>query len=162
MKISMIAALDERRGIGRGGELPWRLSTDLRRFKRLTMGHHIIMGRKTYQSMGKPLPGRVNIVVTRQKSYQPDGMIVTHSFQEALDIAEQGGDSEVFIIGGGELFTQALPISNQLYLTIVHTDSHADIFFPEIGDEWSIVYTSEFPASNNDEFSTTFVIYKRV
>ena len=161
MILSMIAALDEKGGIGRAGRLPWHLSTDLKRFKALTMGHHVIMGRKTFRSIGKPLPGRTNIVVTRQRDYQAEGVVVAHSLEEALETAELHGDTEAFIIGGGELYAQALPIADRLYLTSVHTDSHAEIFFPELAGEWSIVLTEEFPAGEKDEFPTTLRIFQR-
>lgn len=161
MMLSIIAALDDRGGIGRGGRLPWYLSTDLKRFKALTMGHHLIMGRKTFRSIGKALPGRVNIVVTRQADYHVEGIIVVHSLQEALDLAGQNGETEVFIIGGGEIFHQALPLADRLYLTHVHMDSAADVYFPEVDNHWKVTYSEEFPADEKNEYPTTFRIYAR-
>lgn len=162
MIISMIAALDKKRGIGRGGRLPWHLSTDIRRFKALTIGHHVIMGRKTFNSIGRPLPGRTNIVVTRKRSYQPEGVLVVHSIKDAIKTAKQNGETEAFIIGGGQLFTQALALADRLYLTHVHTESQADTFFPELSDQWSVISMEEVPEGEKDDFSTTLIVYKRI
>jgi len=161
MILSIIAALDDKHGIGREGCLPWHLPNDLKRFKTLTMGHHLIMGRKTYVSIGKPLPGRTMIVVTRKVDFQPEGIAVVHSIREALEIASHNGETEIFIIGGGEIFRQVLPIADRLYLTHVHTDSAADIFFPELDHGWKVVSSEEISADTKNEFSTTFRIYAR-
>lgn len=161
MILSIIAALDKRHGIGRGGQLPWRIPSDLKRFKALTLGHHLIMGRKTYESIGKPLPGRTNIVVTRKADYQPAGVVTANSIQDALDIALQNGEKEVFIIGGGEIFRQVLPIADRLYLTYVDVNGNADVFFPEIDKHWKPVSVDEIPHENHDQYSTTFRIYAR-
>jgi dihydrofolate reductase len=161
MIISLIAALDDKGGIGRDGGLPWHLPADLKRFKTLTMGHHMLMGRKTFQSIGKPLPGRTNIVVTRNKAYQTDGVVVAHSLDEALAIAERNNETEVFIIGGGEIFRQSLPLADRLYLTRVHTDSDSDVFFPQLGQNWTSISSEHFPADEKNEFPTTFQIYAR-
>ena len=122
--------MDEQRGIGKSGRLPWRLSADLKRFKSLTMGHHLIMGHRTFDSIGKPLPGRTNIVLSRDSNFQPAGCLVAHSMEEALELARQRGECEVFIIGGADVFAQSLGFADRLYLTLVHTHSHADVFFP--------------------------------
>ena len=159
MILSIIAALDEQRGIGREGRLPWHLPTDLKRFKAITMGHHLIMGRKTFLSIGKPLPGRTSIVVTRNEDYRPEGIVVAHSIREAIEIATENGETEAFIIGGGEIFQQSLPIADRLYLTCVHTDSTSDIFFPVLDQSWKVVSSEEIPADKNNELATTFQIY---
>jgi dihydrofolate reductase len=161
MIVSIIAALDDRRGIGYQGRLPWHLSTDLKRFKSLTMGHHIIMGRKTYLSIGKPLPGRTNIVLTKNEDYRSADVVVAHSIDDALEIARRNGETEVFIIGGGEIFRQALSLADQLYLTYVHTDRASDTFFPELDRGWKITDSVDFPADDKNEFSTTYCIYTR-
>ena len=131
-KISIIAAISRKdRGLGKDNDLLWRIPDDLKRFKKLTMGHPIIMGRKTYESIGHPLPGRDNIVVTRNEDYQVEGVIVTHSLEEAIEKAKSLDDEEVFIIGGGQIYEQAIPIAQKLYLTLIDTEKEADVFFPE-------------------------------
>src|SRR5262247_2733529 len=117
--VSIIAAMDRKRGIGVDNKLPWRLSSDLKRFRALTMGHHIVVGRKTFESIGRPLPGRTTIVVTRRSDYKPADCLVSHSVDEAISIAQQRGESEVFICGGVEVFTAAFPRVDRLYLTEV-------------------------------------------
>ncbi len=137
MIISVIAALDERNGIGRDGTLPWHLSDDLKNFRRLTMGHHLIMGRRTFESIGHYLDGRILIVLSRDQNYGADGANVTQSLNGALDIARKAGEDEVFVIGGAEVFSQALPISDRFYLTRVHTETTVDTYFPEFDEsEW--------------------------
>ena len=130
--ISLICALGSNRAIGRNGDLIWRISDDLKRFKRITYGHPIIMGRKTYESIGRPLPGRTNIVITGNKSYSADGCIVTHSIEDALNVAaDSKGADEIFIIGGGEIYRQTINQANRLYLTLVEDEPEdADTFFP--------------------------------
>lgn len=162
MRIYLIVALDERDGIGHHGRLPWRLATDLRRFKSLTLGHHLVMGRKTWEAIGRPLPGRVMIVVTRKRDYQAPGCYVVHSLQAALDFALSQGEQELFIIGGGELFRLALPIADRIYLTRVHTLVPADVFFPTLDfDEWEVILAETIPPGEKDEFSTTYSILER-
>lgn len=162
MIISLLVAMDERGGIGKDSRLPWHLSTDLRRFKRLTMGHYLIVGRKTYESIGRVLPGRMMIVVTRQGDYQAKGCLVAHSLDDAFRIAEEGGEEEVFVIGGGQIFTQALAKADRIYLTEVHTRVAADTFFPPIDEmEWEEVEREAFPAGERDEYETTFRVLRR-
>ena len=159
MIISLLVAMDEHNGIGKNNRLPWHLSADLKRFKALSMGHHVIMGRKTYESIGRPLPGRVLVIVTRSPDYQAEGCLVAHSLEEALDIARQAGESAAFVIGGGQIFAQALPLAERIYLTRVHTVSEADVFFPEFDErDWSIQTVSEVPADEKNQFSTTYMV----
>ena len=159
MIISLLVALDEHNGIGKDNRLPWHLSADLKRFKALTMGHHVIMGRKTYESIGRPLPGRVMVIVTRNPEYQADGCLIAYSLEEALDIARQAGESEAFVIGGGQIFAQALPLADRIYLTRVHTVAEADVFFPEFDErDWSIQDVSEVPADEKNQFASTFIV----
>ena len=131
-KISLIVAIQKKdNAIGRkSGELLFRISHDLKRFKELTMGHPIIMGRKTYESIGKPLPERTNIIVTRNPDFLAEGCVVVSSIEEAI---KKGGDidTEIFVIGGGEIYKQALPYADRLYLTIVEGDAEGDVYFPE-------------------------------
>ena len=163
MIVSLIVAMDEQRGIGLQGGLPWHLSSDLKRFKSLTTGHHMIMGRKTYQSIGRLLPDRTTIVVTRTNRYSPQGCLVAHSFEEALEIAEHNGEDEVFVIGGGELFDLAMPFADRIYLTIVHTITRADVFFPEYQPEDWQSSTPEFVAAGlKDDYDHTFKILTKV
>lgn len=131
-KISIIAGIGEKRELGRSNDLVWRVKEDLKRFKELTMGHPMIMGRKTFDSIGKPLSGRTSIVITRNAGWKHDGVAVVHTLEEALEKAKELDNEEVFIIGGAQIFTESLPYTDRLYLTIFHdTAPDADIFFPE-------------------------------
>ena len=137
-KVSIIVAIDDKRGIGKNNRLPWHIPEDLKRFRRLTSGHTIIMGRKTFESISRVLPGRTNIIITRNPQYQAEGALVVLSLDEAIEKAKEIDDQEVFIIGGGEIFKQALPITDKLYLTLI--DAHAneaDIFFPEYKEDFT-------------------------
>jgi len=155
MTVSLIVAMSENRVIGRAGGLPWRLSDDLRRFKRLTTGHTIIMGRKTFESIGRPLPNRTSIVITRQADWTTEDVIVAHSLDEALERASH--DDEVFVIGGGEIFGQALPRADRLYLTIVHADIEGDVYFPAIDESnWRCVHEERHEADERNEYAYTF------
>jgi dihydrofolate reductase len=130
-KLSLIVAMTESRVIGVNNHLPWNIPEDLKRFRQITAGHPIIMGRKTYESIGKPLPKRTNIVITRDKSYRVEGGAVVHSFEEALEWARRSdGAEEVFVIGGSEIFKLAIPIAYRIYLTVVHWPFEGDTFFP--------------------------------
>lgn len=130
--ISLIAAIGRNRELGKQGALIWRIPEDLKRFRDLTTGHPVIMGRKTFESIGRPLPGRSNIVVTRASQYQHEGVTIAHSLEEAVQAAvESAGADEIFVIGGGELYTQALPLAERLYLTVIDAEERgADAFFP--------------------------------
>ncbi len=135
MTLSIIAAMASNRTIGINNTLPWRIPEDLKRFKALTMGHHMIMGRKTFDSIGKPLPGRTTVIVTRDRALKAEGCIVVHSLQEA--IAACAGDDEIFVAGGAELYAQTLPLADTLYLTEVRQEVAGDAWFPEFDrDEW--------------------------
>jgi len=136
MIISIIVALSENKAIGKNGKIPWHLPNDLKHFKNVTMGHHIIMGRKTFDSIGKPLPGRTNVVVTKQKDLKIEGCEVVNSLGAALAIARLDNQDEVFIIGGATIFEAMLPDAEKLYMTTVHTKViGADTFFPEIDEK---------------------------
>ena len=162
MKISMILAMDECRGIGFRNALPWHLPADLKRFKDITMGHHVIMGRKTYQSMGRPLTGRKNIVITRNLNFEAKGFVTSHSVEEALEIARRNQEEEVFIIGGGEIYDQAIKFTDKIYLTTVHTVFNADVFFPELEESnWHVSHSRYYPPNGQNAFPTTFKILER-
>lgn len=137
MQISIIVASAENGAIGKDNQLLWRLPDDLKRFKQLTLGHPMIMGRKTFESIGKPLPGRTSIVVTRNADFAVEGVIVAHSLEDALLLAAEKDDEEIFIVGGGELYRQSQEIATRLYLTKVHTTIEGDTYF-EINepDSW--------------------------
>ncbi len=161
MRESLIVALAENGVIGRDGRLPWHLSADLRRFKQLTMGHTIVMGRKTFESIGRPLPGRTSIVVTRQPDYHPPGVVVAASLDEARRRA--GGDRELFYIGGGEIYRQVLPQVERIYMTRVHAQITGDTVFPELAPgQWRLVERTEHAADEKDDFSFSLLIYERV
>jgi len=128
--VSLIVAMDRQRAIGYAGRLPWRIPDDLKRFRSLTTGHHIVMGRKTYESIGRLLPGRTSVIVTRRHDYAVPGAIVAHSLQEAL--ARCAGDTEIFVIGGAQLYREALPVTDRVYVTEVHGTFSADTWFPEL------------------------------
>jgi dihydrofolate reductase len=159
--------MDENRGIGRENRLPWRQSADLKRFKSLTMGHHIIMGRKTFESIGQPLPGRVMVVVTRNPAFQlkgcdPASCFVVHSLKEALDLAAARGEAEAFVIGGGDIFAQAIDLADRIYLTRVHTTGPVDVYFPEFTEQdWIPVESSQYPADQNNQFQLTFTLFEK-
>jgi dihydrofolate reductase len=162
MIVSLIVAVDNNGGIGIRGQLPWRLSSDLQRFKKLTMGHHLIMGRKTHESIGRPLPGRTTIVVTRNSDYHPDGCLVASSLSEALSIAEQRGEPEVFVIGGGEIFQEIIDRADRIYLTRVITVLEADTYFPTLRtEEWEVVESSFHFADEKNEFASTYTLLYR-
>jgi dihydrofolate reductase len=161
--LSLIVALTkDARVIGRAGGLPWRLSSDLKRFKRLTMGHHIVMGRKTYESIGRPLPGRTSIVVSRHQPPAANTELKhAGSLAEAVRLAQN--DSEVFVIGGGELFREALPLAEKAYVTWVDADLTGDTFFPEFPTTaWKQISEEYIPADDKNEFPTRFAIYARI
>ncbi|HKQ73353.1 MAG TPA: dihydrofolate reductase [Blastocatellia bacterium] len=157
MIVSIIAAMDKKRGIGIDNRLPWRLSADLRRFKELTMGHHIIVGRKTFESIGRPLPGRKMIIVTRDSSYKAEGCDVAHSVEAAIRLSRERGESEVFICGGAEIYAQSIEITDRMYLTFVDAEVTADTFFPEFDErEWSERESFNQPADEKNQYTFTF------
>jgi dihydrofolate reductase len=145
--IVMIAAVAENNALGKDNELVWHLPNDFKRFKELTSGHYIIMGRKTFESFPKPLPNRTHVVITRQLNYQPEGCIVVNSIENAIQACPE--NETIYIIGGGEIYNQALSLSDKIEITKVHGDFEADAFFPEIKTEdWELVQ-SDF--NNKDE-----------
>ncbi|MEK6322771.1 MAG: dihydrofolate reductase [Acidobacteriota bacterium] len=162
MIISMLVAMDEKRGIGKAGKLPWHLSSDLRRFRELTMGHHLIVGRKTFESIGKPLPGRQTIVVTRHANFKREGCFVARSAQDAIALARERKETEVFVIGGAEIYARALDATDRVYLTQVHADVDADTFFPELEhDAWIETQHTDHPADEKNQYAFTFKLLER-
>ncbi len=163
MKISAVVAMAHNNVIGRENGLPWHLSADLKMFKKRTMGHHIIMGRKTYESIGKPLPGRTSVIITRDKSYFQPGCKIAYSIEEALKIAHENGDDEAMIIGGGTIYKDSLAYCDKIYLTEIETEiSDGDTFFPEINPaEWVEVKRENFSADDKNPYNYSFVEYER-
>jgi dihydrofolate reductase len=160
MSVSLIVAVAENGVIGREGQLPWHLSSDLKRFKRMTMGHALVMGRRTFESIGRPLPGRESFVLTRREDYQPEGVHVVRDFATALDRGAAWG--EVFVIGGAEVFREALPLASRIYLTRVHAEVEGDVTFDAPPpDEWKLVERSEHAADERNDFATSFEVYER-
>lgn len=150
----------ENRVIGANNALPWRLPADLKHFRRLTSGHHIIMGRRNYESIGKPLPDRTNIVVTRNTDYRAPGCLVRNSIEEAL--AAVRNDSEVFVIGGAEIYRQLLDRADRLYLTLIHSNIQGDTYFPEFnGHQWQEISRESHPADEANPHAYTFLTYAR-
>ena len=161
MIISLIAAMDKNRVIGKGGKLPWNLPADMKYFKDKTLGKPIIMGRKTYESLGKPLPNRTNIIITRDRDYKAEGCIVVHSAEEALKAAE--GNEEVMIIGGSQIYKELLPKTNRMYLTIVDADFEGDTFFPDYDvKEWKETAYEEHERDAENQYNYTFLILEKV
>lgn len=159
MTVSLIAAMAENRVIGRDGDLPWRLPRDMRRFQRLTTGHAVIMGRKTYDSVGKPLPNRRNLVVTHDLDYRSPGIRVFHSLDAALLAADAG---EVFVAGGAEIYRLAFPRAVRLYLTVVHAVVEGDTFFPVFAmDDWRLEEDLRYLPDERHPFAHSFRLYMR-
>jgi dihydrofolate reductase len=161
MTISIIAALASNNAIGQGNRMPWHLSADLKRFKALTMGHHLIMGRKTFESIGRPLPGRTTIVVTRQNGFAAPDVVVAQSIDRALDIAKD--DGEIFIAGGAEIYEQMIHRADRMYLTRVHADFDGDAFFPDFDDvtEWSLTDAEHHEPDEKNPLPYSFLAYER-
>ncbi|WP_221394073.1 dihydrofolate reductase [Dyadobacter sp. NIV53] len=162
MLVSIIVAVAENGVIGKDNQLIWRLPDDLKRFKKLTTSHPIIMGRKTFDSIGKPLPGRTSIVVTRNQDFKMDGIVIVHSFEEALKEAGKLDTNEVFVIGGGELYKMALSVADRLYITEVKTTIEGDTFFriTEPG-QWTESERTAHEADERHPFTFNFVDYVR-
>ncbi len=156
--ITLIAAAAENNALGKDNDLLWHLPEDFKRFKQITSGHNIIMGRKTFESFPKPLPNRTHIIITRQEEYLVEGCLVVHSLEEALEIAPQ--NEEVFIIGGAQIYEQALPFADKIDLTRVHIELDADAFFPEFNtSEWNLVFSENHFKDEKHQFDYTFETY---
>ncbi len=158
-KIALVAAMDKNRAIGRAGALPWHLPDDLKRFRALTLGKTVLMGRKTYQSIGRPLPRRRNVVLTRDPNFGSEGVEVVHSLDDALQL-----EDEIMVIGGGEIYTLFLPLATQLHLTLVDTAiPDSDAFFPEWNTaQWRETHREFHPADEHHLFAFSFVDLERV
>lgn len=166
MRIALVVAIAEDGVIGRDGGLPWRLSTDMKRFKAITMGHPIVMGRKTWESFPRPgpLPGRTNIIITRDPDYRPEGATVARSVEEALEVAEKAPGGELIcVIGGGQVFAEMLDRADRLDVTHVLANVDGDVRFPPIDPQaWRAVSEETVPAGEKDDYPTRFVVYERI
>jgi len=161
MTVSLIVAVSSNGVIGCDGGLPWHLPADLKHFKRITMGHHLIIGRHTWDEVGKPLPGRTMVVVTRSRRFAPEGAKVVRSVEQALEIAAE--DDEPFIGGGSQIYRIALArdLVHRIYLTRIHADVEGDTFFPEFDlDDWELVSEEHHEAGKKNEFDYSFLVYE--
>jgi len=165
MTISIIAAVAKNQVIGKGNDLPWRLPDDMKFFMQTTNGHHVIMGRKNYESLPekfKPLPNRTNIVVTRQRNYQAPGCMIVHELSDGISLAKKNDEKELFIIGGAEIYKLALPMTDVLYLTEIDVEMEGDTFFPPWDKkEWKEVSTQHHAADSKHQFAFDFKVYKK-
>lgn len=161
MTVSIIVAVSDNNVIGRDNRIPWRQSTDLKRLKTLTMGHYFLMGRKTFESLDGPLPGRSIIVISRDAHYRADGALVAPSLERAIEMAQV--DDEIFVGGGSQIFEQALHRADRMYLTRVHAEVEGDTFFPEFDDvtEWKLIDSEHRDADEKNQFPYSFLTYER-
>jgi dihydrofolate reductase len=155
--IKIIVAMSKNRVIGNNNELIWKLSSDLKRFKELTTDHSVVMGRKTYESIGRPLPNRRNIIITRNLEYKVDGCEIVSSLEEALLLT----NNDCFIIGGGEIYNQSIELADRIYLTLVHKEFEGDTTFPELGKEWAKMSRKDFESDEKNEYNYSFIEYDR-
>jgi dihydrofolate reductase len=162
MKVSLVVAAAENNAIGKNNQLLWNLPNDMKFFKNTTWGMPIIMGRKTFESMGKALKGRINIVITRQPDWNTEDVLVAKDIDDAILKAKETNCKEVYIIGGGEIFEQSFKKANKIYLTRVHTDLEGDTFFPALDEnEWELLTSEDFPADEKHQFSYSFQKWQR-
>ncbi|MEY2629938.1 MAG: hypothetical protein RLZZ469_834 [Bacteroidota bacterium] len=158
--ITVIAAVAENNALGKENQLLWHLPDDFKRFKALTSGHYIIMGRKTFESFPKPLPNRTHVIISRQANYQPEGCIVVNSLEQAIEACPK--TEEVFIIGGGEIYRQSIAVADKLDLTKVHASFEADTHFPEIDlSQWQLVFEEHHPKDERHDYAFTFQTFTR-
>ena len=162
MKISAIVAAAKNRAIGKDNQIPWHLSSDLKYFKKVTSGHHIIMGRNSFESIGKPLPNRINIVISNNVAYSAEGCIVCNSIEEALSIALKAGETEAFIIGGGKIYEASQQLWDTLYYTEVDALPEADTFFPPLTwENWELDFSESHFKDEKNDHDYTFKIFVR-
>ena len=165
-RIILVVAMAENGVIGSGGRLPWRLPSDMKRFRRLTWGKPVVMGRRTFQSIGKPLEGRDNIVISRQSDFAPEGVSVAHRLDEALALAERFAaardGADIAVIGGGRVYRAVLPRADRIEMTIVHAEIEGDTTFPALDEtEWREVSREKCPRGDKDSHQTSFVVWER-
>ena len=160
--ISLIVAASINNAIGKENQLLWHLPNDLKFFKNTTWGGVVIMGRKTFESVNKPLPGRTNIVITKQPDWNAENVVVASSLEDALEKATALNFKEIFIIGGGEIYKQSIEIANRIYLTKVHTEIDGDTFFPDLNNDWKMISNRDFKSDEKNKFDHSFQIWERV
>ena len=162
MILSLLVAAAENNVIGKDNQLPWHLPNDLKYFKNLTWGMPILMGRKTFESIGKPLPGRKSIVITRNKDWQHENVTTVHSIEEAVQNATALGVKEVFVIGGAEIFKTSLATANRIYLTRIHQEFEGDVYFPELSAaEWQLMSSRFCQADEKNKYDHTYEVWER-
>jgi dihydrofolate reductase len=162
MLLSQVVAAADNNAIGKNNKLLWTLPNDMKFFKNTTWGMPVIMGRKTYESLGKPLAGRTNIIITHKQDWQPQGVFVVHDIQEAMVAAGDTDAKEAFIIGGGEIYRQTLPITQRVYLTRVHTTLEGDTFFPDMNEaDWQLLSQLDFNADQKHAYAYSFQVWQR-
>lgn len=166
IRVSLIVAVADNGVIGRDGEMAWKISSDLKHFRKLTLGKPIVMGRKTFSSLGKPLDLRDNIVLTRDSSFRPEGVEIVTDIDQALNIAERlaknRGSNELMIIGGAEIYRLTISLADRIYLTRVHGQPEGDTYFPDLDPEiWLLQQTESHKAGERDEFDVSFMVYDR-
>jgi dihydrofolate reductase len=161
MIISLILAVSQNNVIGKDNKLPWYLPDDWKYFKRLTIGHHIIMGRATYESLGKPLPGRQNIIITRQENYEAPGCIIVGDLKSAFEFAKDKNETEAFVIGGGDIFRQSLVWADKIYLTRVFHNFEGDTYFSDLNkDDWQMVSEERHLPDEKNRYAYAFQLYE--
>ena len=161
--ITIIAAIAKNNALGKDNDLIWHLPADLKRFKKITSGHHILMGRNTFESIGKPLPNRTTIIITRNEDYVKDGCFIANSLEEAIEMAED--DEQIYIIGGAQIYKYALEnnLADALEITLVHQEFEADVFFPEIDRSvWQSVEKEDFKADEKNKFDYSFIRFEKI
>ena len=162
MIISLIVAASTNNAIGKEGQLLWSLPNDMKFFKNTTWGTTVVMGRKTYESVDKPLPGRVNIVITRQENWSRENVVVVKDLTEALQKAKETNCKEIFIIGGGEIYKQSMTVANRIYMTRVHAVLEGDTFFPEIDEKiWEIKQQLDFSVDEKHQYDYSFQVWEK-
>ena len=160
MKISIIAAVSRNNVIGKNNRLPWHLPADLRHFKRMTLGRHLLMGRKTFESLDGPLRGRTIIVISRQRSYAPKGVLTAHSLPDAIRLAE--GEEEVFIAGGAAIYAEALTLADRMYLTLIDHEFEGDTYFPDFDqNDWVLIDRADHEIDQENLYAYSFLTYER-
>lgn len=160
--VTIMAAIAANNALGKDNQLIWHLPADLKRFKKTTLNHAVIVGRKTYESLGKPLPNRTNIIITRDKNYQVEGCVIVNSLKAALKAALKV-DKNPYILGGAEIYKQAMPFADKLDITFVHHQFEADVFFPEIDKNiWKETWREDFKAYENNKYDYSFVTFERI
>ena len=167
MVVSLIVAVSENKVIGKDNDLVWHLPTDMKFFKDTTKGHFVIMGRRNYESIPhkyRPLPNRTNVIVTRQDDYKAEGCLVVNSVEEAIELAQKAGDTEPFVIGGGQIYKYAIEnnLVDRIYLTRVHTEIDGDTYFEDLDDSWKLVHADLHPSDEKHPFAFTFQTFERL